>query len=240
MDCNKSDVNFMQYIKRCLRSTKKLLTRNLAKYTFVTKFISNDFGFGRGLPIDRYYIDEYFFENSKFIFGNCLEFGDSAYLDRYGTFVTKKNIFNYSATPYIRGSNIDGDITKLTSLPKDEFDCIVCINVLNFIYDLPKALLGLKHMLKTDGKILLTMAGVASHISRYDMNRWGDFWRVTDKAAILLLEESGFKIELMSMYGNPYACTAQINGYCVEDVNKNELLPSHKDYQLLLGFILSK
>jgi hypothetical protein len=230
----------MEYIKKYLRSMKKFLTRKLAKKIFEVKFISNDFGFGRGVPVDRYYIDKFFSENSNLIVGNCLEFGDSAYLDKYGTAVTEKIIFNYSSTPHISGSNITGDITKLTSLPKDEFDCIVCINVLNFIYDLPQALLGLKHMLKLDGKILLTMAGVASHISRYDMNRWGDYWRVTDKAAVKLLEESGFKIELMKVFGNPYACTAQINGFCVEDINTSELIPAHQDYQLLIAFILSK
>lgn len=229
-----------KYVKNFLRYFKHLITRSLAKRDLEVKFISNDFGFSRGTPIDRHYIHNFFCENASFVTGCCLEFGDSTYMDKYGIDVTKKVTFNYSDAPFSSGRSIAGDIAKPNSLPSEEFDCIVCVNVLNFIYDLSAATLGLRRMLKQNGKLLLTLAGVSSHVSRYDMNRWGDYWRLTDKAAIKLLEDSGFTIEAMRVYGNPYACTAQLNGFSTEDVVQSELFPSHPDYQLVLAFTLSK
>lgn len=227
-------------IKDFLKTLKQILTRNIVKKNFENKFISNDFGFGRGTPVDRYYIHDFFCKKTKYISGDCLEFGDTTYIDKYGIDVNESVTFNYSTVSSAVEDVLTGDITQLYTLPQNKFDCIVCINVLNFIYDLPAAVLGLSQMLKPDGKIILTLAGISAHISRYDMDRWGDYWRLTDKAAIKLFEDAGFNVEEVCAYGNAYACTAQINGFSVEDIELYELFPSHPDYQLVLAFVLSK
>lgn len=229
-----------QSAKNYLNQIRHLVVRGIAKKHLENKFISNDFGFGRGTPIDRSFIHHFFCNNTSLVAGCCLEFGDSTYTNKYGTNVTKKTVFNYSDTPQISDGNISGDIAKPNSLPSEVFDCIICVNVLNFIFDISAAASGLRQMLKPNGRILLTLAGVSAHISRYDMNRWGDFWRLTDKAAIKLLEDAGFTIETMQIYGNPYACTAQLNGFSTEDIDQSELFRSHPDYQLVLTFTLSK
>jgi hypothetical protein len=46
--------------------------------------MSSVFGFDRGLPIDRYYIESFLEKNKKFIKGHCLEVHDSAYTIKYG------------------------------------------------------------------------------------------------------------------------------------------------------------
>ena len=203
-------------------------------------FIGNDYGFSRGTPVDRWYIHQFFVENAGLINGTCLEFGELTYIDKYGSNVSKKVVFNYSKILHLQDESIDGDITNVAQLPDSEFDCIVCVNVLNFIYDIKSALLGLAKMLKNNGVVVLTVAGPVAHISRYDMARWGDFWRFTDKSISQLVNEAGLLVESVKIYGNPFSCVTQINGYCVEDIGVEALLPIHSDYQLVIGLIVRK
>lgn len=227
-------------IKNFSRMIKQFLVRKIFIKTFRDNFISNDFGFKRGEPVDRFYIDSFIKKHSHLIRGVCLEFGGSDYTHKYGSIDAEQNIFNYSEEPYRKGKIIMGDITKLNTLEEGVYDCIICTNVLNFIFDVNYAILGLKKLIKPCGKIILTTAGVTSHISRYDMNRWGDFWRMTDKSIIKLAEKAGLNIDMIETYGNPYACTSQLNGLSVQDLEIEKLNNTHQDYQLLVACILSK
>ena len=228
------------YIKSILRKLKQQISRMVFRRNLDDTFISNDFGFGRGTPIDRMYIENFFKNQAGEISGVCLEFGDTSYIDEFGKSVSKKYVFNYSEESSKINNIIMGDLTKLDTLSENSFDCILCINVLNFIYDLPSAVLGLKKLIKPNGKIIITMAGVSAHISRYDMDRWGDYWRLTDKAAMKLFKDAGLNVDKIQTYGNPYACSAQINGYCMEDLSQEKIVTSHPDYQLLVACMLSK
>lgn len=203
-------------------------------------FVSNDFGFYRGTPVDRWYIHQFFLYNMHLINGSCLEFGELTYVNKYGSNLSEKIVFNYSENFHMHDGEIRGDITLVEQLPESKFDCIVCVNVLNFIYDIKSALVGLGRMLKKNGVIVLTVAGPVAHVSRYDMDRWGDFWRLTDKAIIKLVSDTGLSVEAIETYGNPLSCVSQINGYCAEDIGVDSLLPNHSDYQLVIGLVVRK
>jgi len=229
-----------QTSKFFLKSVRSLIIRNIFKSNFQDTFISNDFGFKRGTPIDRYYINDFLKKSSDIFIGDALEFGDTNYLDRFDDKLQNKFIFNYSENHYTSNRMFFGDISKPDSLPFGTFDTIICINVLNFIFDISSALNGLHKMLKVDGRIILTVAGVASHISRYDMERWGDYWRFTDLSIEAAVTKSGFEIDKLTAYGNPYACSAQINGLSLEDLVEDKIMTKHKDYQLLIALVLRK
>ena len=232
--------SFSEFIKHLLRSMKSLVIRLFIRRKIDHVFLANDFGFKRGSPVDRFYIGQFFNINRNVLTGVCLEFGDTKYIDKYGCRVSKKYTFNYASNSSMEGELLKGDLSRIETLPRELVDCIVCVNVLNFIYDLPLALSGLKKILKPGGKIILTVAGAAAHISRYDMDRWGDYWRITDKAAIKLADEAGFKVLKVETYGNPYSCSAQLNGFSVEDLIKEKIEQSHPDYQLVVALLLEK
>jgi hypothetical protein len=231
---------FVKYIKRSLRELKSFYVRKIIKKQLKDDFVANDFGFNRGLPVDRFYIDKFFTENSSLVMGKCLEFGDTSYIVKYGKRVSKKVTFNYCDVSSMSDDKLLGDISDIDSLPSGSFDCILCVNVLNFIYDTPSALLGLKKLLSRSGRIMLTVAGPSAHISRYDMDRWGDYWRMTDKALIKLAQDAGFIVEKSETFGNPYSCSAQLNGLSVEDLIEEKIRPTHPDYQLIIAVVLSK
>ena len=212
----------------------------IKKDAFTNKFLANDYGDSRGTPITRFYIQHFFSNLKLFDWGDSLEFGDNRYTDQFGRNITSIKTFRFSNETTTNGNIFNGNITKLSSLPKESFDSIICTNVLNFIFDVESAIKGIYQMLKKDGKCIVTLDGPSSHVSRYDMERWGDYWRFTNLSAKLAFERSNFKVEQCTVYGNPYACSAQLNGFCLQDVDQSKLFPSNQDYQLLIALCSKK
>jgi hypothetical protein len=89
--------------------------------------------------------------------------------------------------------------------------------------------------LKPGGILLVTVPGI-SQISRYDMDRWGDFWRFTD-ASVTRLFGNVFGGENISVrtYGNVLAACAFLQGLSAEDMSTENLEYQDRDYQLLIG-----
>ena len=81
-------------IKNSLKVLFKYFLRFFIKLNLNDKnFISNDFGFSRGTPIDRYYLNRFLKLNKHFIKGEGLEFGSDFYLTKYNSGITNFNVF---------------------------------------------------------------------------------------------------------------------------------------------------
>jgi hypothetical protein len=102
-----------------------------------------------------------------------------------------------------------------------------------------KAVRGAHHLLKPGGVLLATVAGI-SQISRYDMERWGDYWRFTTASVRKLLEPVFERVEIGSM-GNVLAATAFLQGIAVEDLPDPSLLDEKDDdYQVIITVVARK
>lgn len=130
------------------------------------KTISNVFGYDRGTPIDRYYIEKFLSKNSEYINGTVLEIAENTYSKKFASGEIKQEILHFDNT----NATIVGDLTKIKTLPEDKIDCFICTQTLNFIYDIKSALKSAKYFLKDGGVLLATVSGL-SQISRYDMDR---------------------------------------------------------------------
>src|SRR5687767_8961447 len=94
------------------------------------KPISNVFGLDRGMPIDRYYIENFLQKNSSLIQGKVLEIENSTYTERFGSGVTHKEILHYAkGNP---AATIIGDLTDIKTLPEGVIDCFICTQTFNF------------------------------------------------------------------------------------------------------------
>lgn len=199
-----------------------------------TEPISRKFGFDRGYPIDRYYIDSYLKQNQNVITGSVLEIAECTYSKQFGHDISSYEILHYDDSN--KNATIVGDLTKPETLPEERIDCFICTQTLNFIFDVPKAIEGSYKVLRKGGTLLCTVSGI-SQISRYDMDRWGDYWRFTD-LSILKLMESVFgegNVEVVT-FGNALAATAFLQGLAVDDLPDTSLLDKNdKDYQITIG-----
>ncbi|HEU4345176.1 MAG TPA: methyltransferase domain-containing protein [Candidatus Binatia bacterium] len=195
--------------------------------------ISEKFGLDRGLCIDRYYIEEFLARFSTDIRGHVLEVGDDRYTKKFGVNrVTRSDVVHVEEGQ--PNATLVADLSDDRALAPDRFDCIICTQTLQFIYDVPAALRCLYRNLKPGGILLATFAGI-SQVSRFDMDRWGDYWRFTTLSTRRVFD-GVFPPENLQInaYGNVLASVAFLHGMAAEDLTKEELDYHDPDYQLLI------
>lgn len=200
--------------------------------------ISRVWGLDRGRPVDRYYIERFLDANSAHIRGRVLEFGSDAYARRFGPPDITVDVWNViSGHPQ---TTIVGDLTRGAHVPAASFDCVICTQTLQLIYNTRAAILTLHRILKPAGTLLLTLPGT-SQISRFDMDRWGDHWRFTASGIGRLLEErfSPPRVKVEAC-GNLLATVAFLWGLAAEELSPSEL--EHRDprYELLLTVVATR
>jgi SAM-dependent methyltransferase len=196
--------------------------------------ISRRWGKDRGLPIDRYYIEKFLAENTRDIRGRVLEVGDASYTRRFGgDRVTHVDVLH--AAPGNPNATIVADLARGDALPTAAFDCLILTQVLHVIADPAAAVRTVHRILRPGGVVLATLAGI-SQVSRWDLERWGDSWRFTTKAARSLFT-SEFPPELVSVesHGNVLAAIAFLHGLATRDLRREELDFNDPDYQLLIA-----
>lgn len=195
--------------------------------------VSRKFGFDRGRPIDRYYIESFLADHAGDVRGLVLEVGDSAYTRRFGgERVMQSDVLNASDGP---GTTIVANLESADAIPDARFDCIVLTQVLPFIYDARAALGHCRRILKPGGVLLATVPGI-SQISRYDMDRWGDFWRFTQASMRRMLEERFPPANVdIRLYGNVRAASAFLYGLAAEELKNKELDHSDDDYPVIIA-----
>lgn len=181
--------------------------------------ISDCFGFDRGIPIDRYYIEAFLERHASDIFGRVLEIGDNAYTRRFGgDRVRMSDVLSLkSGEPQ---ATFVGDLATADHLPSDAYDCIVLTQTLQFIFDLRTALATLERVLKPSGVILATMPGV----SRIERVEWKWCWSFTTTSAERLFAEFfPYSNVAAESHGNVLAATSFLQGIASSELSPAEL-----------------
>ncbi|HLA98093.1 MAG TPA: methyltransferase domain-containing protein [Anaerolineales bacterium] len=222
---------------------RQWLTRNF-RYPYANKIdlgdlgrtqpISRVWGLDRGTPVDRYYIHNFLASWSAAIRGHVLEIGEDTYTRQYGgERVQKSDILHVAeGAP---NATIIADLTRAEHIPAVTFDCIICTQTLHLIYEVDLAIFTLRRILKPGGALLATMPGI-SQISRYDMDRWGDYWRFTSASARRLFEKSFAARDIrLQVYGNVLAATAFLQGIAAQELSQEHLDARDPDYEVLIG-----
>jgi hypothetical protein len=195
--------------------------------------VSRVFGLDRGTSIDRYYVERFLDRHRTDIRDRVLEVADAGYTKQFGdNRVTQSDVLH--ATPGNRRATLVGDLCNGDGIPAGSFDCMILTQVLPFIYDIHAAVRTIFNSLKPGGVTLVTLSGI-SQISRYDMDRWGDYWRFTDLSARKLFEgvfdPADVRVEAC---GNVLVATAFLQGLAREELTTDELEYFDPDYQMLI------
>jgi SAM-dependent methyltransferase len=196
--------------------------------------VSREFGFDRGRPIDRFYIERFLAAHQTDIRGHVLELGDDTYTRRFGgNRVARSDVLH--ATPDNPKATIVADLTRADAIANDRFDCILFTQSLPFIYDTRAALATLRRILKPGGVVLATFPGI-SQISRHDMDRWGDYWRFTSLSARRLFGDAfGTENIAIQTYGNVLAAVALLHGLAAQELTDDELNHRDPDYEVVIA-----
>ena len=209
--------------------------RSRAKLLTSVDPISRCFGLDRGgTPIDRYYIATFLDRHTDDIRGRVLEIGDRGYSKRFGgNRITRSDVLHVDdRQPDV---TIVGDLVTGRGVPEAAFDCFICTQTLMFTYDVRAAIATLHRALKPGGVALVTLAGI-SQICRFDMDRWGDFWRFTSMAARRLFADAFGENNLtMNVYGNSFAAISLLQGLKTEELTREELDRPDRDYEVIIA-----
>lgn len=204
---------------------------NLGDLNRVTPF-STDFGYDRGGPVDRYYIENFLTASTGHIKGRVLEIGDNEYTLRYGgSRITTSDILHIDGTN--PKATFVGDLSDAPHLPADSFDCIILTQTLHLIYNYKGALENCYRILKPGGALLLTVPGI-SHIHH---GEWGKYWMwsFTTSSIQRMLSEvfDPAKLKVQS-FGNVLAATAFLYAMGLPEINIKQVDYNDPQYQLII------
>ena len=192
--------------------------------------VSAAFGFDRGTPIDRWYIERFLEEHAALVTGRVLEVGDRRYVDEYGTGLQHVDVLHVVGGP---GVTIVGDLATGQGIPREAYNCMIVTQTLNFIHDVADAVRTLHSALAPEGSLLLTVPGI-SPISDYDEARWGEHWRFTERSLRQLFAVFDTGNVDVHVHGNVLASAAFLYGLAAEELTQEELTTLDPRYPLLL------
>jgi hypothetical protein len=195
--------------------------------------VSRVFGFDRGKPIDRWYIERFLAEHSGDVRGRVLEVAEDTYTQWYGgDRVTQSDVLYAAAgNP---AATIVGDLTTGEGIPAGAFDCFILTQTLSVIFDLAAAVRGTREALADGGVLLATVPGI-SQISREDRRDWGEYWRfTTDSVSRLLSDVYGEGNVEVRAHGNVLAASAFLYGLAAEELSEQDLTHEDPDFEMLI------
>lgn len=230
-----------------LRNLAKMVVRKRTQVVFGdmarVQPVSRIYGWERGTPIDRYYIEQFLQAHQDCIQGFSAEVAEARYITQFGANVTARAVL---APAEGIGKKSPGtevfvvDLTKTDTVPEEKFDTFVCTQTYNFIYEARAAIANSRRLLKPGGRLVGTVAGFCQ-VSRYDADRWGDYWRFSEAATRRMLEEVFEGGVVIQSYGNALASQAFLQGLAVEDLPRADLLDvADPDYPVIIGFVATR
>lgn len=197
-----------------------------------TKPISRHFGYERGTPVDRHYVEDFLTRHAGDIQGRVLEVGDNAYTLRFGgDQVAQSEVLHVD--PNAPNVTYCTDLTEGAGISDGIFDCIVLTQTLHLVYDFAKAVATLDRVLKAGGVLLLTVPGVSS----IDKGEWGDtwFWSFTPASLRrLMTDQFGKGAVDVASYGNVLTATAFLYGLAESDLRPREYHVQDPQYPVIV------
>jgi SAM-dependent methyltransferase len=205
--------------------------------------ISHRFGFDRGQPVDRHYIEIFLDKHRADIKGRVLEVQEPVYTDKFGgSSVYQSEVIDIvSENPK---ATIVGNLETGEGLPSNAFDCIIITQTYQYLYDLKKAVQNNYRILKPYGVLLATFPAVTkvsrdNMISQYFKNtpyKLVEYWRFTDTVVKRLFDEIfGSDNVSIETYGNVLAASAFLYGLAANELDVKKLNYHDPDYQIIIA-----
>lgn len=236
---------FKGLLKSALSKTmkkKKSLKPKVGKLKFgdlrrVTP-ISRHFGYDRGGPADRYYIENFLKQNAADIKGRVLEIKDDTYASTFGgNNISKIDILDIDKDN--SKANIIADLANAENVPSDTYDCIILTQTLLLIYDVKAAIAHAHRILKPGGVLLVTVPGITQMDYRFLGNIW--YWSFTEASSKRLFQEV-FPAQQVTVnkHGNVLVATSLLYGLSAKELTREELDFTDPDYQVIVTIRATK
>lgn len=188
---------------------------------------STQYGFERGVPIDRFYLHRFLETERACITGDVLEIQVSSYTRRYGHSLNR--VHTLDIVPEF-SPTYQCDLAEADRLvPANSYDCFLLPNVLAAVERLEPAMEQALRIVKPGGVILASVACLLPLTTADD-----DFWRLSPAGWRRLAARlwKGCDIDIQS-HGNCLAVAAAAYGLAVEELTERELEIADERYPML-------
>jgi SAM-dependent methyltransferase len=189
------------------------------------------YGFDRGTPVDRFYIEGFLAAHAKDVRGAVLEVGNARYAQAFddaapeGIEIVDIDAANSEAT-------ILADLSAAGSLPAGRFDCFILTQTLQLVSDPEAALQNAWQGLASGGVLLLSVPG----ITRADPEHVdADRWRFTAPGLDTLIARTCVDGNReVAGYGNLTSAVAFLMGLAAEELEEHELTSSDPHFPVVV------
>ena len=191
--------------------------------------VCQNFGFSRGKPIDRYYIESFLAAHAGDVCGRVLEIKDDGYTRRYGgSRVERSDVLDYDGSN--KAATIHGDLNDPKALERAVYDCAIVTQTLQYLIEPAKVLRHLHDSLKPGAVLLLTVPAITAMRGR---DPW--YWNYTALGVETLLGEVfGAANVSVQSYGNLVSSIALLEGLSAGELKQSELDLRDPTYQALI------
>lgn len=197
-----------------------------------------DWGYRRGTPIGRLYIERFLRQYRNFITGDIMEVGETTYSKKYSNLDKAKS---YTA---IHVDGIEGcrtaNLETGEGLRDEEFDTMIITQTLAYIYDLRAVINNIYRSLRRNGYCLVTVTDIG-HMGKLESEKYGVYWGFHRDGIFRLFSEvfgeANVKVEV---YGNIKTVVAHLYGIAAEDIDIQCLEKNDPRYPMILGVIVHK
>jgi hypothetical protein len=190
---------------------------------------SSRFGFERGTPIDRYYMNTFLDQHAMDIRGDVLEIQSADTVRRFGHGLGRVDTLDIDpafAPTYCCDLAASGGV-----VPDASYDCFVLPSTLPFLKDLDGALHHAYRVLKPGG-VILAPTPALGQIDTDAIDYWrftADGWREVGRR---VWPECDVQV---TSYGNCLAATAAVMGLACEELTPAELDVADPRFPVVVG-----
>ena len=219
-----SDRTFRNYVNRLTRSA---WMGNLRR----TQPLSDHWGFDRGTPIDRYYIETFLRMYRSDVRGRVLEVKDDTYTRSLDSGVDRFDVLDIN--PGNARATITADLAAAGNIDPDQFDCFVLTQTLHLIYDVHAAIAHAHRILRPGGSLLVTVPAVSRITRGYEQC---EYWRFTVAGCTELFGSvfGASQVRVLG-YGNVLTGIGFLAGLACEDLSRREIDVRDKHFPVLIA-----
>jgi SAM-dependent methyltransferase len=187
----------------------------------------SEWGFERGTPVDRWYIERFLERHKHLVHGRVLEVKEDLYATRLGA----REVDILDIDPSNPAATIVGDLGSAATLPARRFDVAIVTQTLQLLADPANAVVHLVETLVPGGALLVTVPSVSRLAGEWDR------WRWTPAGLRQLLAGTSPVIEVAGT-GNTLGCRAFLMGLAAEDLDPRLLAEDEPACPLLITAVL--
>jgi Methyltransferase domain len=211
--------------------TVEPMTVNFGDLKRYTPFCPN-YGYSRGTPIDRYYLDRFIRDVRSQIVGTTLEIG--------GHPANRETYKLESVTEYCTmdlqqksGAHLLGDVHSKRAFGSRSFNSVILFNVLEHCARPWIVAENIHRWLKPEGKVFC-MVPNAQRIHRDPL----DCWRILPDAFAIIF--GGYSESTITSYGNLLTTIAAMSGIAAEELDEKDLAEKNNEYPVISCVVARK